>query len=108
MAVRVATDEIDFTMPTRTVTSCACAAAAPAATMREASRVRLRMAMIGSLPAVCLWGFGEIAPFSIALERCLRTQLLECAHDLAAVAAARRAHQLLEGFGAMRQRRRKR
>src|SRR3979490_2842348 len=53
-------------------------------------------------------GLDEIASFGVALERGFGTQHLQLAHDLAAVAAARRAHQLLEGLGALGRRRRER
>src|SRR5215467_15381661 len=47
--------------------------------------------------------FDEITPIGIAVERDLCAQRLELAYDLAAVAAAHCAHQLLEEFRPVRE-----
>src|SRR5258707_15265803 len=94
-------------MPTLTVTSSACAAAMPPTMARQTSSVCLSMVMIRGLPGVNgrLFGFDEIAAFTVPLQHVLRAQPFEHAHDLASVAAADCRHQLLEGFRPLRQRR---
>src|SRR5215510_5094021 len=104
--------EIERTVPTLTVTSCAWAAPTPATTARQASKVRWNVirfspcARVGgalSLSEIALFGLEEIASLAIAIEAIL-TQGIERPHDLAAVAAANRRHQLLEIFWAVAQR----
>src|SRR5262245_45099351 len=84
-------------MPTLMVTSCACAAPAMPAMAAETSSVRL--SVIRFFP--CLFRLDEIAAFGVAIEAAIGVERLERAHDLAAIAAADRGHQLLEGFRAV-------
>src|SRR5262245_49515715 len=102
--------EIERTVPTLIVTSCACAerasrTPAPMA-RRQASRPRHSMELIRFSPArvTALFGRHEIASLAVAIETFL-AQRIERTHDLAPIAAAHRRHELLEEFRAVGERR---
>src|SRR5215467_14220032 len=97
MPHRLATCESDLTSPILTVVSCAGAGPATAVSASAISAAWVRVAVMGVLPE-SLSRLDQIAPVAITVERDLCAQRLELAHDLAAVAAAHRAHQLLEEF----------
>src|SRR5215467_7325204 len=103
MPHRLATCESDLTSPILTVVSCAGAGPATAVSASAISAAWVRVAVMGVLPG-SLSRLDQIAPVGIAVERDLCAQRLELAHDLAAVAAAHCAHQLLEELGSVRER----
>src|SRR5262249_37445392 len=74
----------------------------------DASMARLRMAIIKILPKLAALILEEITPIIVAVERGLCAQCFKLAHDLTAVAAADRAHQVLEELRAVGERSRDR
>src|ERR1700674_3751672 len=99
IAVSVATEEIERTMPTWTVASCAIPAEVLATKAPIAANMRCSMAIPFPPASFC---FDEIAPFGVTLEAGA-AQIVERAHDLAPIAAAHGAHQILKEFRPVRQ-----